>query len=175
VARPERRTFIAKRNGLSSRQRIYRTADAIEVEEVEGYDVTRRRVFFDDIVLVTYHQFLGWTFLVAMGVLLTVSTLLTVLVSLGSRESGLVVFLVFVLPCLIAIILRLVVRVDAVTVYGKRTRAQIPFWFRKQQARELYQQIGRLAREHQERLARQIAAAAPRPLVPPGTVGQGGE
>jgi hypothetical protein len=58
--------------------------------------------------------------------------------------------------------------VDAVTVYGKRTKAQILFWFRKQQARQVYQQICRLAREHQDRLARQVAAAAPRPLVPPG-------
>lgn len=171
MARPERRTLIGKRNGVSTRQRIYRTADAIEIEEVEGYDVTRRRVFFDDIVLVTYHQFLGWPFLVAMGVLLTFSVFFTVIASLGSRGAGIVVFLLSALPCLIGLILRLVLRVDAVTVYGKRTRAQIPFWFRKQQARQVYQQICRLAREHQERVARQVAAAAPRPLVPPGPAG----
>ena len=171
MERPERRTLIGKRNGVSSRQRIYRTADALEIEEVEGYDVTRRRVFFDDIVLVTYHQFLGWPFLVAMGVLLTFSVFFTVIASLGSRQSGFVVFLLSVLPCLIALGLRLVLRVDAVTVYGKRTRAQIPFWFRKQRARQVYQQICRLAREHQERVARQVAAAAARPLVPPGPAG----
>jgi hypothetical protein len=165
MAGPERRTLIGKRNGVSSRQRIFQTADAIEVEEVEGYDVTRRRVFFDDIVLVTYHQFLGWPFLIAIGALLALSLLLTVTASLGSRQAGLVVFLICALPCLIALALRLILRVDVVTVYGKRTRAQIPFWFRKQRARELYQQIGRLAREHQERLARQIAAESPRRAV----------
>ena len=93
MERPPRRTLIGKRNGVSTRQRIYRTADALEIEEVEGYDVTRRRVFFDDIVLVTYHQFLGWPFLVALGVLLTFSAFFTVLASLGSRQSGFVVLL----------------------------------------------------------------------------------
>lgn len=168
MARPERRTLIGKRNGVSSRQRIYRTADALEIEEVEGYDVTRRRVFFDDIVLVTYHQFLGWPFLIALGLALVPSVLFTVMASIGSREAGLVVFLLSVLPCLVLLALRLILRVDAVTVYGKRSKAQIQFWFRKQQARQLYQQVCRLAREHQDRLARQIAASAPRPPAPPG-------
>lgn len=153
-----RRSLIGKRNGVSSRQRIYQTADAIEVDELEGYDVTRRRVFFDDIVLVTYHQFLGWPFLVLMGVLLTVSTLFTLVAFGGGWGPGLVVFSISALPCLVAIILRLVLKVDAVTVYGKRTRAQIPFWFRKQQARQLYQQIGRLALEQQDRLARPVGS-----------------
>jgi hypothetical protein len=153
-----RRSLIGKRNGVSSRQRIYQSADAIEVDELEGYDVTRRRVFFDDIVLVTYHRFLGWPFLVLMGLLLAVSALFTLVAFEGGWVSALVVFLLSALPCLIAIILRVVLRVDAVTVYGKRTRAQIPFWFRKQQARQLYQQIGRLAREHQDRPAPQVGS-----------------
>ncbi len=170
MARAERRTLIGKRNGASSRQRIYRTADAIEIEEVEGYDVSRRRVFYDDIVLVTYHQFLGWPFLLGMSLLLIPCTLFTIAGFEVSRQAGLVVFLLSVLPCLVAIVLRLVLRVDAVTVYGKRTRAQIPFWFGKEKARQLYQQIGRLAREHQERLARQAAATAPRPPLPPAPV-----
>jgi hypothetical protein len=153
------RSLIGKRNGVSSRQRIYQSAEAIEVDELEGYDVTQRRVFFDDIVLVTYHQFVGWPFLVLMGFLLTVSVLFTFAAfEVGGWVPGLVVFSISALPCLIAIILRLVLRVDAVTVYGKRTRVQIPFWFRKQQARELYQQIGRLALEHQDRLARHVGS-----------------
>jgi len=153
-----RRYLIGKRNGVSSRQRIYQTADAIEVDELEGYDVTRRRVYFDDIVLVTYHQFLGWPFLVLMGFLLAVSALFTLVAFEGGWVPGLVVFSISALPCLIAIILRLVLRMDAVTVYGKRTRAQIPFWFRKQQARQLYRQIGGLAQEHQDRLASQVGS-----------------
>ena len=39
-----RRTFLARNNGLSAVERIYRTRDAIEVDELEGYDVSRRRV-----------------------------------------------------------------------------------------------------------------------------------
>jgi hypothetical protein len=161
------RFLIGKHSGISSRQRIYRTPDAIEIEEVEGYDVTRKRVFFDDVLFVTYHRFLGWPFLLGMGVLTAFFGLITVAASLGNPRVGLVLFVLWVLPFLALFVLRLILRVDAVTVYGKRTKAQMHFWFRKQRARQLYQEICRQVRQRQESLARQAAARVPQPSGPP--------
>jgi len=48
-----RRTLVAVDRGLLSNTRVYRTADALEIDRVEGYDVTRRSVLFDEVLLVT--------------------------------------------------------------------------------------------------------------------------
>jgi len=167
MAAKAQRILIGKCSGMSSRQRIYRTADAIEIEEVEGYDVSRKRVFFDDVLLVTYHRFVGWAFLLGMGVLTSFFGLITLAAAVSDLRAGLVLFFISVFPFLVLFVLRLILRVDAVTVYGKRTKAQTHFWFRKQKARQLYQQICRLVRENQERRVRQATTAAPRPPAPP--------
>ncbi len=54
-----RRTLLGRGSTLSSRLRVFRTPDAVEVDEIEGYDVTRRRVRFDEVLLVTYHRIVG--------------------------------------------------------------------------------------------------------------------
>jgi hypothetical protein len=44
-----RRTHLGTQTALSHVRRVYRTADAIEVDEIEGTDVTRRRVLLDEV------------------------------------------------------------------------------------------------------------------------------
>lgn len=158
-----RRTFLARRAGLNSLQRIYRTRDAIEVDELEGYDVTRRRVLFDEVILVSYHREVGWAFVITMLVLLTFAGLFTMLIAVVDASTGLGMAVVLVLPLLVALVLRLVLRVDVVTVHGPRTRARIPFWFQKARAREVFQLVCRLAREQQDRRVRGQGGPARQP------------
>jgi hypothetical protein len=154
VAAFPRRTFLARRTGLGSVERIYRTRDAIEVDELEGYDVTRRRVLFDEVILVTRHREVGWAFVVAMLILLTFASFFTMIFAVADPSAGLGAAVFLVLPVLAALVLRLVLRVDVVTVHGPRTRARIPFWFQKERAREVFRLVCRLARETQDRRAR---------------------
>jgi len=154
VAAFPRRTFLARRTGLGSVERFYRTRDAIEVDELEGYDVSRRRVLFDEVILVTHHREVGWAFVVTMLILLTFAGFFTMLIAVVDFKSGVVATLFLVLPALAALVLRLVLRVDVVTVQGPRTRARIPFWFHKDRAREVFRLVCRLTREHQDRRAR---------------------
>jgi hypothetical protein len=162
-----RRTFVARRVGLSSVERVYRTRDAIEVDELEGYDVTRRRVLFDEVLLVTRHKEIGWAFVVAMLAFITFMGFMSLAIGIVDAGTGLGTALVFVLPFVVLLALRLVLQVDIVTVHSRRTRARIPFWFQKDRAREVFQLIVRLAREHQDRLAQaQPAARPPRPEPP---------
>jgi hypothetical protein len=170
VATFPRRTFLARRSGLNSLQRIYRTRDAIEVDELEGYDVTRRRVLFDEVILVSYHREVGWAFVLTMLALLAVAGFFTMLFAVVDASLGLGLAVFTVLPILAALFLRLGLRVDVVTVHGPRTRARIPFWFQKGRAREVFRLVCRLAREQQDRLARAQGARAappPPPAVPP--------
>ena len=162
-----RRTFVARRVGLSSVERVYRTRDAIEVDELEGYDVTRRRVLFDEVLLVTRHKEIGWAFVVAMLAFITFMGFMSLAIGIVDAGTGLGTALFFVLPFVVLLALRLVLQVDIVTVHSRRTRARIPFWFQKDRAREVFQLIVRLAREHQDRLAQaQQAARPPRPEPP---------
>jgi hypothetical protein len=146
---PARGARLGTRRGLLSVARVYRTADALEVDEVEGYDVARRSVLFDEVLLVSYHRELGWPLLLALAVLLTLATLASALVALASPLAGLTTFALTGLPCVALGALRLALRLDVVTVYGVRTKATIPFWFRKRRAREVFTLVCRLARERQ--------------------------
>ena len=41
----------------------------LEIDEVDGYDVTRKRVFYDDVVLVTRHRIVPWAPIVLCSLL----------------------------------------------------------------------------------------------------------
>ena len=163
-----RRTLLGKGSTLSSRHRVFRTPDAVEVDEAEGYDVTRRRVWFDEVLLVTYHRIVGWPFVVAMLALMSLFGFVGVIVVVTNpslQSAGWVAALL--LPFALPIALRFLLRVDVVTVYGARTKAEMHFWFRKAQARQAYQQICRLARERQQRVRNTPVARRPAPPPPP--------
>jgi hypothetical protein len=172
AASAPRRTLLASNSGLHSFSRVYRTADAIEVDEIEGTDVTRRRVLLEEILLVTHHREYGTAFVVTTAALFTVATAFSGLVAVTERTAGLVLFALTGLPVLLALALRLVLGLDVVTVFGRRTKAVLRFSLRKARARETFRLVCRVARERQERLARERARAGP-PAVPatPATPG----
>jgi len=142
------------------------------MEEVEGYDVTRRRVWFDEVLLVTYHRIVGWAFVLVMLVLMSLFGLAGAIIIAANRSVQSAAYAAgLLLPFAVAIALRLLLRVDVVTVYGVRTRAEMHFWFRKGKAREAYQQVCRLARERQQKArsapTARRAAPPPPPAMPP--------
>jgi len=59
------------------------------------------------------------------------------------------IILAFAVPSTIAIFLRLIYRVDVISIFGKRSRATIRFSFKKQQARELYGRLCHRTRQVQ--------------------------
>jgi hypothetical protein len=69
-----------------------------------------------------------------------------------------IIFVIVGFPALIAFALRLMFRVDVITVFGKRTKAAIRFRLRKKRAREAYAQIVAAVQTAQQRMAREIAA-----------------
>lgn len=159
------RVLLGKRSGLSSRQRVFRTPDAVEVEEAEGYDVSRRRVWLDEVLLVTHHRTYGLGFLLTMAAFALFFGLVSIGALIGDLTVGLVILGLSVLPFILAFLLRLVFGLDVITVYGRRTKAEIHFWFRKARARQVFQEVSRLARERQDRI-RARSRPAPAPPAP---------
>jgi hypothetical protein len=155
-----------QRTGI--RRHIYRTADALEIEETEDYEIRRWRLFYDEILLVTYHRAIRWSYLWASVVLLALGFGLGGLLYASAGLGTAAVSAMIWGPALLAIGLLTGVRHDIVTVFGKRTRAQIEFFVRKARARETFILVCALARDHQARVRRELAAAAPAVLPPPG-------
>ena len=164
---PPRRHYLGSFLGWTERMRVFRTDEALEVDSSDRYEIRRRRVFFDEVVLATLHRQWGggpypWSFAslallagllslaftsepIALGITLGIAGFLGVLALAG-----------FLIPSWI------------VTVYGKRARARIRIRLREAKARTLYGEICRAAAEAQRALAeRQSPPVVEVPLPPP--------
>lgn len=160
------RTYLGRNYGMGIREKVYETADAIEVDSTDQYELSRKRVLFEDIVLVTYHRELGVGYIVAN--LFIVIVFLLIAAATAAAQGGMVGSLIvaaFALPSLIAIIIRAVLQVDVIAVYSRRARAKIRFTFRKQRARELYGRICSKTRQTQRQIEEENRAAEPAPVI----------
>jgi hypothetical protein len=98
--------------------------------------------------------------------MLALFTMASLAAGVGNASAGLIAFAVSGLPFLVLLVLRLIMKVDAVTVFGKRSKAKIHYPFRKARAREVYLQLCRAVREQQDRLARELQKAQAPRIVP---------
>ncbi len=155
------RTLIGRSTTLVGREAIWQIPDGLEIQSKESYEIVRRRVLFEDIVFVTYHRQYGVGYLVLTGLLaLFFFTIAVAMIAGGGANMwpAAIPFLILGTPALIAFALRLMFRLDIITVFGKRTKASIRFRLRKKRARAVYDQIIAAVRAAQSRMAREIAA-----------------
>src|SRR5712692_1290442 len=52
-----------------AREAVYEMADGLETESSEHYEVIRKRVLFEDVLLVTYHREIGIWFMILNGLI----------------------------------------------------------------------------------------------------------
>lgn len=152
---------------------VYQLPDGLEVESSAFYEVIRRRVFFDDVLLVTYHRESGPLYLVLTAVigLIFVAIAIAILAANTDFWPAAAVFLAVGLPVLAMFFLRLVYGVDVITVFGRRSKAVLRFGMKKARAREVYGQICAAVRRAQATPPAPEAAAPPLPAdvpLPPG-------
>jgi hypothetical protein len=145
------RELLGTRSGVTAVTRVYRTGDAVEIDETEGVDVNRRRILLDEVLLVTRHRERGTAFVVTAGVLSLLLTGLAALVSVEARGVGLGLFAFTALPCLVALVWRLAVGVDVVTLFGERSRVALRFSAIRGRAGEVYRLLCSSARGAQRR------------------------
>lgn len=167
---PGPRRKLGRNVGVMTRESIFETADAIEVDSREGYEVVRKRVLFEEVLLVTIHRTYGVAYVVVMLILTLVFGMVTLVFQFGAHEAGFAItFGILTLPFLIALIVRLVLKLDFVTVFGRRSKAVIRFAVNKRRAREVYGHICARAREVQRSMEPPPAAAVAveEPPLPP--------
>jgi hypothetical protein len=152
---PGKRQLLGRNAGVMLREAVYETADAIECETREGYDVTRRRVLFEEVLLVTIHREVGTLYVIAMA---AAAVIFAGVAFFGRREPAVAIsFGILALPFLIGCVFRLLLKLDYVSVFGRRSKAVMRFSFRKRRAREVYGRICSRALEVQR------AMVAPEP------------
>lgn len=161
---PPRRTRLSRWATLSTREAVYQTPDGIEVDSSEQFELIRRRVLFEDVRLVTYHRQRGVAYLLATGILALFFIVLGAFVaSIGAESWGAAaIFFMMAFLALTAFGLRLVLGVEVITIFGRRSKAVIRFTFRKQRAREVYGTICAAVRNAQR----------VRPATSPGSAAQ---
>jgi len=155
-----RRRFLGRTHTLTERVRTYWTDEALEVDLADHYEIRRRRVFFDEILLVTLHSRRG----VLASLIPLLLAILFALVALGVSDSGSEVSLPFwALAALFfaVAVVAAAVPVWVVTVYGKRTRARMHFRMRQGKARSVYAEICRAANDAQRAVASRLVAETP--------------
>ena len=166
------RTRLGSSARAFGRESVYELPDGIEIEATENYEVIRRRVLFEDVLLVTYHREIGIWFVILNGLVGGFFLFMGVVVVSTQRTGNvwpyLTPWLVIAFPFLAAAALRAILGVEVISVFGRRSKAHIRFTFRKQRAREVYGRILARVRQAQKALENEIAASvvAEMPAVP---------
>ena len=154
-----KRTRIGRNSNFVTRQIVYRTPVGIEIDELDHFEITRKRVFYDDVLLVTYHRQQSWGFIVLTAiVLLLFGTLAFVAASVPPLAMTLAAVAAL---ALILGVTRLLTEVEVVSVFGRRSKAAVRYAYRKAFARRMYNEICANVAAAQRRLASEIAANEP--------------
>jgi len=163
------RTYLGGEPNLGGYRRVFEIEGALEIDENNFTQIERTRVYFDDVLGITIHQQIGMAFLIVTGVLAVFLGAIAVIIAVDGPPEGALVMAFFALPFAVAFFLRILLKVDIITVYGKRTKASIRFGFRKARARMIYNDLAAKIRARQSKaLAEQPPPPAPAaPELPP--------
>jgi hypothetical protein len=154
---PGKRVYLGRMLGFLMRQRVYSISNGLEIDDLDIFNILRRRVFFDDVLMITRHRFYGKAFIAMMATCAIFFFVIAAVAMLGSPESA-VVFGLMGIAFLAPLAIRLFYGVDAITIYGRRTKARIDFHIQKAKCDEVYKQLCELTRLRQEAVANEILA-----------------
>ncbi|HYM60141.1 MAG TPA: hypothetical protein VEZ11_04540 [Thermoanaerobaculia bacterium] len=161
--KPAKRKLLGRNFGLATRQYVYETEGGLEIDQLDFYEVVRRRVLFEDVQLVTYHQEVRWPAVTVAGLIGLFGLIIGIIIFLSDDKTTGGTVLIITAPFVIWPLLRIFRKLDVVTVFGRRSKTSLRFLWRKERAREVHDQIVDQVRRAQAGLAEQIAATEPPP------------
>lgn len=160
---PLSRKRIGRWNDIATRQIVYQTDDALEIDEIDHFEIVRKRVYFDDVLLATMHTRVGMAFVITMAVFFLLLAGIAAAFKWAYEPDIATGFAISSVPFLLALFIRLLVKQEVITVYGRRSRAAMKFTFRQTYAHEKFNEICSLVTEAQERIAAEQRAMEPPP------------
>jgi hypothetical protein len=172
---PRSRKRIGRWNDIATRQIVYQSDDALEIDEIDHFEIVRKRVYFDDVLLATMHTRVGMAFVITMAVFFLLLAGIAAAFQSAHETDIATGFAVFSAPFLVALFIRLVLKQEVITIYGRRSRAAMKFTFRQTYAHEKFNEICSLVTRAQDRIAAEqpaldrppeILSAIPMPPAP---------
>jgi hypothetical protein len=156
------RKYLGRDQNLGAAVRIYMLPDALEIDELTFVEIERTRVYFDDILAITYHRATNLLFLILMGLVGGIFSSIALYLLTQRQAAGAAGLFAMASPFLLFFLLHLILKTDVITVFGRRTMARLRFQVRKGRARQVYRELA-----DKIRLAQEAAAAAQPPPPPP--------
>ncbi|HLX63076.1 MAG TPA: hypothetical protein VKX17_17535 [Planctomycetota bacterium] len=157
--------FLGK-SGLSGSVRVYLAGDCLEIEEQRPVDIVRHRVFLDDVLMVTRCKRLGWIFLTVAGLFAGLFGLTaTIMFILGLPLAG-AIFGAIALALAVAFVVRIMIKMDVITVQGRRRHVEIAFGMDKAEVKATFDDIVAAVREKIEETNARLARERPVEVVP---------
>jgi hypothetical protein len=157
------RKYLGRDQNVGSAIRVYMLPDALEIDELSFVEIERTRVYFDDILAITYHRAVSMIFLVMMGLIGGIFTAIALFFVAQKESTSTAVLLTFASPFLLFFFAHLILKTDIITVFGRRTMARMKFQVRKGRSRKVFKELVEKIRVAQEA----SAAAQPPPLPAP--------
>lgn len=148
---------------MGGQTRVYRTPEGLEIDEAEDERIFRKRLFFDEVLMVTLHRAGDVPFVVFAVVGVGMLGLFSFVAGVIDVTAGILTSALTWVPLLVYTIVRLIQGVPTVSVYGRRTVARLTFPLRQARARAVYAEISGAARRRQD--AARVATA--KRTVPP--------
>ena len=144
--------LIVKCRASTGQLRLYEGEEGLELDSFESGEIVRRRLFYDEILLVTLHRSINWLLLVASVAVATLFGFVALSVARSdSFEAAVVTFGLTGLPFVLIALFSSVLGSHTVTICGRRSRAKLPLGMRSARAREVFQAIARLVEDRQPR------------------------
>ena len=81
---------MGKNRNLYGTTRVYLIENGLEIDENDHHQITRKRVFFDDVLMITRHKYIAWllvVFLAGMGLIFLLTG-----ISMLTRNDGAGIF-----------------------------------------------------------------------------------
>lgn len=138
------RTLLRRARTILGSDAAFLAQNGIDVESTQNYEVVRRKVFFDDVYLVTLHRERGIGFLIVNGLFGAFFLGIAILIIAVDSKSWMwaAPFAAVGLAFAVAFAIRLAMGRSIVTVFGRRTKAVLRFRpFQDQTSRDVYGQI----------------------------------
>jgi hypothetical protein len=155
------RRLLGTHGSLSDRTRVYLAEGAVEIDEIEGYSGTRKRVLFDEVLLVTLDRRRQVsTIAISLGLATLVSIPMLFVSSAKLPPALAIACAILAAPFLLWCALHLALGVDYLTVFGKRTSAQMTFSLRKGRARAAFEELRERVGDAQELERKRVESIA---------------
>lgn len=147
------RKLVGKSRSLTGSEVVYETPEGFEIHRTDHYKVDELRVFYDDVMLVTIHREMGLPFVIFTGLISFFFVAFAIFFLLVDDETWPAAVMMFIMgaPFIVLFLLRVIVRMDVITIFGRRSKARMRFLFRKQRARMVYGQVCAAVRQAQRR------------------------